>query len=744
MAEPQIHQESVSQTDAFPAATTLPHRTTSHHRTMLGLFAGLTVLFLSAAALTLWVDSFSALSEERALRKRPSTLRDIPEFINLTISETGIAAITTEDLRPFNWQLSAISHDTINLTRQGEQLPYLIAEDGQTMYFLAEAITNTLATPAVYQLSLGEGIPMAQKAAAASGRGSNRAMFHQAWEENSTFLAEIDSNDPWVGHLLLAPQTWNFPLTNIQPSGGRGRLNISVWSSTAGPGNPDHHLQITLNGRRLEDWLWDGIRHTQISVELPSGLLQADGRNLLTLTSPGDTSASGEAVYIDRIELLYEGMLVAGEGQFGFGSSASAITIQNASSSLLLFDVTDRSQPVALTNLTQIGDDMLFAGSGANSRYFALNPDEAIRPLLTNSAIAKQTLRQPDQGADYIVIHPEDTAFVAALQPLLAHRAGQGLRVVAVPISQIYAEFGYGQQDAAAIRRFLRFAQANWIAPAPRFVLLAGDASYDIHHHLGGKNANLLPAQLVRLRGGYASSDSWFGLPEEGVPRLSIGRFPAQTPEQLQVMVAKTLAYEANGRADWTQRALFVSEAEPYYEQFSAELSNVLQAGGYVVDALQMDENDSVHYDLMGTLTKGVGLINYAGHGYVSQWGDGQVFAGSDATMLAHNGHTPIFTTFTCNNGAFAEPDTDSLVENLLWVEAGGIVAAIAPTSQISLPALTPLADLFYAELLNDEVATVGEAMLNAQTAAANDPGLQEAVLVVNLLGDPALRLQRP
>lgn len=112
--------------------------------------------------------------------------------------------------------------------------------------------------------------------------------------------------------------------------------------------------------------------------------------------------------------------------------------------------------------------------------------------------------------------------------------------------------------------------------------------------------------------------------------------------------------------------------------------------------------------------------------------------------MLSNNGHTPIFTTFTCNNGAFSEPGTDSLAENLLWVEDGGIVAAIAPTRRVSLPTLTPLADLFFEELLNSEVATVGEALLNAQKAAANDPGLQEAVLVVNLLGDPALRLQRP
>ncbi len=728
----------------MPQTVSFSPSATSHYRTMLVFFGGLTIMFLTAAALTFWVDTFSEVVEARELRKRPSALREIPEFINLTITETGIAAITTEDLRPFNWQLSSFSHNLISLSRQGEQVPYFIVDEGHMMLFLAEAVTSTVMAPTVYQLSLGEGLPMAEKDAAASGRGDNKATHRQVWEENSTFLPTTGSSDPWYGRLLLAPQTMNFPLNNIRPNGGRGRLDISVWSSTTGSSSPDHHLQVSLNGRQLTDWVWDGIRHTEITVELPSGLLQPDGRNVLTLTTPGDTTTSGEAIYIDRIELTYEGILEAGQGQFGFSSSASTLAIDQADTSLLLFDVTDPGQPVALTNLTQLEGGVLFAGSGSNGRYFALNAGEAIRPTFTNSFMAKQTLRQPDRAADYIVIYPDDPAFMEALQPLLAHRAEQGLRVTAVPVSQIYAEFGYGQQDANAIRQFLRYAHANWLAPAPRFVLLAGDASYDIHNFLDGKNENLLPSQLVQLRRGYASSDSWYALAADGLPQMAVGRFPVQTPDQLRVMVAKTIAYEKNGRADWLQRSLFVNDAEPYYAQYSLALAGRLQAGGYEINTLQISQDSMMHYALMGALAKGVGIINYAGEGYVTQWGDGQVFAGENAAMLAYNGHTPIYTTFTCNNGAFTEPEIDSLAENLLWVEDGGIVAAVAPSSRISLPALAPLGDLFYVQLLNEDVTTIGEALLNAQTTAANDPGLREAILVVNLLGDPALRLQRP
>src|SRR5690606_19190484 len=158
---------------------------------------------------------------------------------------------------------------------------------------------------------------------------------------------------------------------------------------------------------------------------------------------------------------------------------------------------------------------------------------------------------------------------------------------------------------------------------------------------------------------------------------------------------------------------------------------------------LQMGEDEMMRYALMGTLAKGVGVINYAGDGYVSQWGNGQTFAGDDAGMLADNGHTPIFTTFTCNNGAFSEPQRDSLAEDLLWVENGGIVAAVAPSSRIALPSLTSLGQYFYIALLDEEVSTLGEALLQTQAAGLGDATLSEAVLVVNLLGDPALQLQR-
>jgi len=55
----------------------------------------------------------------------------------------------------------------------------------------------------------------------------------------------------------------------------------------------------------------------------------------------------------------------------------------------------------------------------------------------------------------------------------------QLLSVQVVTISQVYDQFSHGLADPAAVRELLRYAHAKWAEPAPQYVLLVGEASYD-------------------------------------------------------------------------------------------------------------------------------------------------------------------------------------------------------------------------------------------------------------------------
>lgn len=713
---------------------------TQQHRIFLVTLASMTLLFLGAAGYSLWTDT-AVSANSRSLKIRPSAIREIPQSLNLTVTESGMTAVTAHDLVGFNWVFPELDANLISLTYNGIPVPFYIQDD--TLYFLAQATDNPLEPHSVYQIHQTSGKVMASRDAFPDGPAVTSAMMRYRWEEDGTFLADSEGDDLWYGRLLLAPRTWTLPLNGIEPNGGNGRLFVRLWSSTEYNSYPDHHMKLALNDVELLSWKWDGIRQESIDLRVPPGILQPSQPNELTFNLPGDTNAVGEAVYIDRVELLYESDLAAQSGQFWFSSTDPNLQINRAPGNLLVFDVTDKSNPVFLTNL-DAGNNQVKFSTGPGDEFIALRPEDALRPSISIAPTTKVALKENERGADYIVIVPDLPGFETALQPLLQHRRDQGYRVTAVTLPQIYAEFGYGHQSARAIKDFLAYAVQNWTPPAPRFVLLAGDASYDLHNHLNGPNKNILPSRLTHTsQYGYVSSDVWYSLLDDsGIPQLAVGRFPAQTAVQLQKMVQKTIAYETTNQP-WQQHALLVADDEPIFDKMTENLADQLSKEGVHVDALYMSNDEAIHYDIISALNKGVGLVNYAGHGGADSWGDEHVFQGDDGAMLANSGRAPILTSLSCNNGAFDNPLQDSLAEKLLWVDNGGIVAALAPTTSTKNMATSPLAARFYQYLLEGRAATIGEALLLAETVEDPPPGWQDMILSVHILGDPALHYEQ-
>ena len=88
------------------------------------------------------------------------------------------------------------------------------------------------------------------------------------------------------------------------------------------------------------------------------------------------------------------------------------------------------------------------------TRYLALTHDRLKSPLSIVKDIPSnlETAKQ----ADYIVIAPK--VFITDVQPLVGHRAAQGLTVQVVELDQIFDEFNYGIYSPEAIRDFLAYA----------------------------------------------------------------------------------------------------------------------------------------------------------------------------------------------------------------------------------------------------------------------------------------------
>jgi hypothetical protein len=709
---------------------------------LIGL-AVLTLVFFSAAAYAFFGTRLANRDEHTI---EPLPLGEVPEALRISVTEPGIVAISAAELDESYLPVDVLSPDSLFLTRNGEPVPFYVSGEGREakLYFYAQVITDTMESPAVYWLGPGQGESMDRRQAAPSGPASEMGTITKRWEENEIFLAQASGDDVWLGKLLFAPSSLEVALDGIQPSGGPGELVVRIWSNNQARNEPDHHVEIALNGHPLADHFWDGIKQETITLEIPEGVLNEE-ENMLRITAPGDTGAAGEALYIDWIELKYESNLNVDEGFLTFESGDTNLMAAGVEGDTLVFDITEEDRPVALEEVEFSGSELLFTGNGEDSKYLILNPDGVVHTDIT-LVPQRKPLTAADRGADYIAIVAEAEGFGDTIQPLLDFRRSQGLVVEAIPAVQIFDEFGYGRATPESLRDFLRYAKEHW-DPAPTFALLVGDASYDLHDYTDGKNKNLLPTYLIYSEfAGYVASDTWFTMSDEEkpVPAIALGRFPAQSTEQLKTMVEKTLAYEQSADSEWLERALLVADDEPAFDDASDDLAGDLIDVGYQIQKLYMTENENVHDAIVSALNQGVGIINYVGHGSVEVWGDERVFQAEDAEILINGDRLPIFTTFTCLNGYFNHPDVDALAETLIWAEDGGVVAAIAPSGRSLTSQQLPLAEVFFSRLLSGEAETLGEALRMAKLAGAGDEFLNDVIHTFNLLGDPALGFRVP
>ena len=74
---------------------------------------------------------------------------------------------------------------------------------------------------------------------------------------------------------------------------------------------------------------------------------------------------------------------------------------------------------------------------------------------------------------------------------------------------------------------FLQFTRDNW-RRLPRFVLFAGDSSYDPKNYLGYGDSDLVPTKLYDSAYMEAASDDWFvDFQGTGLPEIASGRLVA-------------------------------------------------------------------------------------------------------------------------------------------------------------------------------------------------------------------------
>jgi hypothetical protein len=677
--------------------------------------------------------------------------------LKISVSGDGMYRIKAGELQAAGLQLDKLDFQNVNLSLQGQPAPTWIQNQaGSWSITFYGRSTDSVYTPDnVYWLQFGsQSADLMSTAETPPAENSTNQQPSEAYtsslrvEQQLIYSPLVKDGDHWLWASIAAPKSQDFEVTLPHLSSensSQDRLKISLYGSTESEQNPDHHLQALINGHSMADERWDGQGWRTLDAEIPAGTL-IKGKNQVTISLPGDTGAPADILLLNWIEIVYHRDIQAENDRQEFTSSGQPQKLAGFSGAVEVFDISDGNHVLRWPSILPVENGELVFQGLEGHRYLAVGPQGFLDPTITKAATATLDLRTGVGGADYIAIGPSD--LLAPLKPLLEWRQKQGLKVVEVPVDSVYDQFNHGMPEPEAIRSFLNYAHQNW-KPAPRYVLLVGDATYDTRGYVSTPEANRLPTFFVDTGfGGETASDVVFAQPELGsAPQIAVGRVPARQPEQVKNFVDKVLSYEQTKTpADWQNRVLAVADGQDssFKEDAQSFLDQLPQGEKTELYSPEAGVKDAAR-QIQSYFSKGYLFIAYFGHGSVNLWGKDQLFSTSEIHSLTHQEALPIVLGFTCLNGLFTHPKIESMAEALLFQPEGGAVSVLASSSPTLSADQSYLENSLVASLVKRPALTLGEAFLSAQQLIPLDSSGGRDVLETFLLfGDPALYIEWP
>ncbi|MFN2468781.1 MAG: C25 family cysteine peptidase [Gaiellaceae bacterium] len=470
---------------------------------------------------------------------------------------------------------------------------------------------------------------------------------------------------------------------------------------------------------------------------VPAGVLK-EGTNTVGLQS---TAGELDISVLDSVEIRYERGVVADRNVLDFVlRSGQRARIEGFTGrAVQVVDVTRPAAPVVLrpTITRTAAGYRATVGSTFRQRHliaFLQGKQLTALDLVRNRA---SKLNAANQGADLVIVTHQSLG--AALPPLVAARQAEGLRVAVVDVEDVYDEFAFGAHGPQPIKDFLDWTRTRW-NPAPRFVLLVGDATHDPRDELGKGEFDLVPTRFVDTVYLETASDDWMAdFNDDGIPELGVGRLPVRTLEQARGVIAKIVRYVAEGPSASRQMLLVSDKPIDYdFEAASRTLYGLIPST-WTTAAVNRREgpNDAaVRARLLAALNQGPSLVNFFGHGSIEIWTSGSILRPVDALAL-RNSRLSLYVMMTCLNGYFTDVEVKSLGEALLENPLGGAVAVWSSTGETVLSPQLSMDQKALELLFANPRTRLGEAMVQAK-GVISDLDVRRTWV---LFGDPTTRL---
>jgi hypothetical protein len=542
------------------------------------------------------------------------------------------------------------------------------------------------------------------------------------------------------GHSTYGRKTFTLATPGLAATADAVLLVRMHGSSSTGV-EGEHILTVVVNGTPVGTGSSTGRKAFDLEVTIPAGLL-VDGDNAVELVASKGEGAPYSITYLNEFDLTYPRRLEAdGDRALLRDAEPGDTTVSGfVSEAPVVWDIDNPAAPLVLQGVSVVGDKVAFAAEPGHD--YIIFGDKGLLGSVQMASMQTGVLASRTNAADYVIITVPELAEGATA--LAEYRAGLGLKTITVMLEGIYDEFSHGIETPDAIKAFLSYAYSRWRV-RPSYVVLAGEGTYDYKGTQGTEDC-LVPPMRVATPSGLFASDNWFvDFNNDLVPELPIGRLPVMTSEELLALVEKFKAYEAAAEGAWQRRALFIADNRDSGGNFSGAsdlLGRHLPSTYHVLKAY-LDEAslEDTRIGLLSAMNEGVAFMNYFGHSGLDRMANEGLLTSADIESLANGGRLPVFTSMSCVMGRFAVPGYDCLAEELLLKPDGGCAAVWSPSGMALNPFSRMLAEDFYAAVFERSEGVLGDAIMSATRNHAARVPSRNALVVFNLLGDPALRI---
>jgi hypothetical protein len=360
--------------------------------------------------------------------------------------------------------------------------------------------------------------------------------------------------------------------------------------------------------------------------------------------------------------------------------------------------------------LLSISNEKIVIQKPVKSKLLMADSKLAYEPIFVEKI---QTFRNNlSAQTELLIIYPK--AFENAAKKLATFKNQQKIPSEIRSLENILTEFGSGKMSLPGIKSYLYHQKIN-LKSKLNYLVLLSDANVDIK----GKNNLLGTDKAIQFIPTYESeeslfplnsyaSDDYYGILGDTLGdwdinlnkkyeiELSIGRIPAKTIQEAELMVNKVI--QAQNISDKNSNIALIADDEDNNihlldaEDFSKQLET--NAPQFLIQKLYLDAypmkasnglytSPEVQKKIQSLFNKEAGFIHFMGHGSESGWTDEKILTTNDILSLTNSSNLPILLTATCQFAKFDNPYILSGSEVLIGSDRGGAQAIIGTSRPV-------------------------------------------------------------